>query len=124
MASELERRYGSKGLHGFSLMPGGIQTPLQRHMDPAIMEKAKQNKEMHKYIKSTAQGAATTVWAAIGKEFEGQPGMYLENLEVSVPMTEKTGQLDTGYAKHAFDEEKEKRLWIESLKMVGMSDDQ
>lgn len=29
--NEIERRYGSTGLHGLSLNPGGIWTPLQRH---------------------------------------------------------------------------------------------
>jgi hypothetical protein len=31
--------------------------------------------------------------------------------------------LDSGYETHAFDEEKEEKLWKESLKMVGVEDD-
>ncbi|TAQ88587.1 hypothetical protein B7494_g3096 [Chlorociboria aeruginascens] len=34
------------------------------------------------YIKSLEQGAATTVFAAISKEFENEGGMYLENCQV------------------------------------------
>ena len=30
MTSEIERRYGTEGLHRYSLMPGGIATELQR----------------------------------------------------------------------------------------------
>ena len=33
MSNEIERRYGSKGIHSLSLHPGGIWTGLQIHMD-------------------------------------------------------------------------------------------
>lgn len=36
MANEIERRYGSKGLHGLSVMPGGIRTSLQEHVPDAV----------------------------------------------------------------------------------------
>ena len=39
-------------------------------------------------MKSVQQGAATTVWAAIGAELEGRGGRYLENVSVSRPMAE------------------------------------
>lgn len=73
MANEIERRYGSKGLHANSLMPGGIMTGLQAHVDEEIKKGWKDFTGM----KSQDQGAATTVLAAVGKELEGVGGIYL-----------------------------------------------
>lgn len=122
-ATELDRRYGSKGLHAFSLMPGGIQTPLQKHMDPKIMEAAMKSPEMMAVGKSIEQGAATTVWAALAKEWEGKGAKYLEDCRESYPDTGEGHALRIGYSKLAFNEENEKRLWKESLQMVGVEDD-
>jgi len=113
MANEIERRYGPKGLHGLSVHPGGIATGLQKYWS----EKQKAILTSEKAVplmKSTAQGAATTVWAVVGRELEGKGGMYLEDCGVSP---------EGKYASWAYDKEKEGRLWRESLKMVGLEDD-
>jgi NAD(P)-dependent dehydrogenase (short-subunit alcohol dehydrogenase family) len=113
MANEIERRYGGQGLHGLSVHPGGIATGLQKHWS----EKQKAiltDEKVVPLMKSTAQGAATTVWAAIGEELEGKGGMYLEDCGVS-PLGK--------YAAWAYDAEKEGRLWKVSLEMVGLEDE-
>lgn len=124
MANEIDRRYGSKGLHATSLMPGGIKTPLQRHVDSEVIAKWTRDPMTAVFTKSTEQGAATTVLAAIGREWEGRGGKYLENCQEAgpVPPSETRKGTDAGYAPHAFDDEKEKRLWADSLKMVGLED--
>lgn len=76
--------------------------------------------EIRKALKSTAQGAATTVWAATAKVWEGKGGKLLENVQESQPFDEAKGPASLGYAKHAYDEVAAKRLWEESLKMVGL----
>ncbi|OHE92533.1 short-chain dehydrogenase [Colletotrichum orchidophilum] len=121
-ANELDRRYGAKGLHALSLMPGGIETPLQRH-SPEISVMIK-DPHIAKIMKSTAQGAATSVWAAVAKEWEGKGGKYLENCAEAEQVAPEAGMLAPGYAPTAFDPAAEKKLWIESLKMVGLEDDQ
>ncbi|KAK1703896.1 short-chain dehydrogenase [Colletotrichum lupini] len=121
-ANELDRRYGARGLHALSLMPGGIETPLQRHQ-PEITEMIK-DPAVHKVMKSPAQGAATSVWAAVAKEWEGKGGKYLEDCAEAEAVKPDAGMLAPGYAPAAFDPEAEKRLWVESLKMVGLEDDQ
>jgi len=118
MANEIERRYGSKGLHGLSVHPGGIATGLQKHWNEkqrAILSEP----GTIPFMKSTEQGAATTVLAAVGAEFEGKGGVFLEDCGVA-----KEGSQHGGYASWAYDEEKEGRLWKESLKMIGLEDDQ
>ena len=59
MANEVERRYGAKGLHGLSVSPGIIRSGAQRYDDPVELEK--RLPELRTELKTTAQGAATTV---------------------------------------------------------------
>ncbi|TPX62330.1 hypothetical protein PhCBS80983_g00440 [Powellomyces hirtus] len=124
-ANEIERRFGSRGLHATSLHPGGIATPIQRHLDSAALKKW-ESPEIQAYLKNPAQGAATTVWAAVGKEREGKGGAYLDNLEeVSVEDVALAGKgvnhigLHSGYAAHAFDQGAELKLWDLSNELVG-----
>lgn len=121
MTNEIEHRYGSKGLHGLSLMPGGIATSLQRHVDPETLKEWGSSEFAQKYAKSSAQGAATTITAALGKEWEGKGGVYLEDCQEAGPVPEG-GTLAVGVAPHAFDPEGEKKLWDLSLKMLNLSE--
>ncbi|KEY74387.1 hypothetical protein S7711_07293 [Stachybotrys chartarum IBT 7711] len=120
MANELERRYGSQGLHGISLHPGGIMTPLAKHLPQAEMESAGNDEEFLKQLKSPEQGAATTVWAAIGKQLEGKGGLYLAECAETEPSEDENNPFGSGYAKHAYNPENEGRLWRDSLKLVGL----
>ncbi|KAL3146560.1 hypothetical protein ABBQ32_000802 [Trebouxia sp. C0010 RCD-2024] len=117
LANEIERRYGSQGLHATSVMPGGIMTELARHMDPALIKNF-MTPELKLSMKSPEQGAATTVWAAIGKEWEGKGGKYLN--DCSIARTPQDGEVNLGYAPHAYDEEAAKRLWEVSMQLVGL----
>ena len=116
-ALQIERRYGSQGLHATSVMPGSIMTELSRHMDPAVMEKF-MTPELKASMKSPQQGAATTLWAAIGKEWEGKGGKYLN--DCTVAGTPQEGEVNLGYAPHAYDEEAAKKLWEVSMQLVGL----
>ncbi len=49
--------------------PGLISTNLARHVDPEMLRKM--TAPNAKYMKSIPQGAATTVWAATAKQWEG-----------------------------------------------------
>ncbi|CAI6332026.1 unnamed protein product [Periconia digitata] len=121
MANEIESRYGSKGLHGYSLMPGGIATGLQRFVDPETLKQWGSSEPALKYGKSPAQGAATTMTAAFGKEWEGKGGVYLEDCQEAGPIPEN-GTLAVGIAPHAFDPEGQKKLWDLTLKMLKLSE--
>ena len=61
------------GLHATAVHPGGILTQLARHLDPALV-KGMVTPEMELQLKSPEQGAATTVWAAVSKTWEGTGG--------------------------------------------------
>ncbi|KAJ5699353.1 hypothetical protein N7536_002366 [Penicillium majusculum] len=66
-ASTIERLYGVQGLHATSLHPGAINTDISRNMPPEFLEGLMANPYVLKILKSSEQGAATTVWAAVGK---------------------------------------------------------
>jgi NAD(P)-dependent dehydrogenase (short-subunit alcohol dehydrogenase family) len=122
MANEIERRYGAQHLHATSVHPGIIPTGLTRHMPPDAFKGMEHVMPM---MKSVEQGAATTVWAAVGKEWEHQGGKYLVDCAVAKPS--KGGEdkiLTPTYAAWAYDAEKAARLWRDSLKLVGLEDEQ
>lgn len=117
LANEIERRYGSQCLHANSLHPGGIWTGLQDHLD---MSAFAGDPDVLNYMKNAEQGAATTVWAAVAKCWEGCGGKYLDDCQIAPPHPEGGKRLDSGYAPWAYDEEKAKKLWTMSNKLVGL----
>ena len=119
-SNEIERRYGSQGLHSFSLHPGGIQTGLQKYVPQETQDQWFKVPDVYRYMKSPEQGAATTVWAALAKSLEGKGGKYLEDCQIIGPWDPATTQMDPGYAPWTYDEEKAAKLWELSLELVGL----
>jgi len=123
-ARELDRRLAGRGVHAYSLHPGGISTGLGRYMsaeDRASMGEAFKVNAVGDPMVRTAvfktipQGAATSVWAAVAPELDGQGGAYLFDCQVA-PLA-VTGH--AGVMPHALDSEKAARLWSVSEDMVG-----
>ena len=122
MANEIERRYGAQHLHATSVHPGVVHTGLTRHMPPDAF---KGMDHVWPLMKSVEQGAATTVWAAIGKAWEHEGGKYLADCAAAEPSSGGEDKMTTPtYAAHAYDAEREGRLWRDSLKLVGLEDEQ
>ncbi|KAF4471385.1 WW domain-containing oxidoreductase [Fusarium albosuccineum] len=122
LANEIERRHGSRHLHATSLHPGIIQTPLVQHMSPDAL---KGMESVYHLMKSVEQGAATSVWAAIGKAWEHDGGKYLADCATAKPYADGDDKFtSTGYAPHAYDVDKAKQLWSDSLKLVGLPDEE
>jgi NAD(P)-dependent dehydrogenase (short-subunit alcohol dehydrogenase family) len=119
-ANEIERRFGSHGLHAWSVQPGGVATDLMQHLPEEAKSGWKDDAVLSKIFKSPAQGAATTTWAAIGKILEGKGGKYLEDCQIMRAWTPSDGQWGPGYGAWAYDEEKAKKLWDLSLGLVGL----
>lgn len=124
MANEIERRYGSRGLHATSLHPGGIATGLSKFIPEAELVAMLNNKALLKTLKSPEQGAATTVWAAISKEWENKGGKYLANCAEANRGTYDGNVSSADYVSHTYNPESESKLWEDSLKIVGLYDDQ
>jgi NAD(P)-dependent dehydrogenase (short-subunit alcohol dehydrogenase family) len=71
-----------RGVHAYALHPGVIATNLSRSMGfSGIIFRAVGGL----FMKSVAQGAATSVYAATAPELEGQSGAYLSDCAVAEP---------------------------------------
>jgi NAD(P)-dependent dehydrogenase (short-subunit alcohol dehydrogenase family) len=123
MANEIDRRYGHMGLHATSLHPGAINTNISRNIGPEFVAQLMSNPKVLKILKSAEQGAATTVVAAIGKDWEGKGGKYLEDCEEARRGPDDSDAFGVGWVRQTYNSENERRLWMESLKILGMSDD-
>jgi len=114
-------RFADLGVTANAVMPGGIMTPLQRHLPREEMIAfgwMDENGKVNDRFKSTEQGAATSVWAALAEELEGVGGLYLENCNQAVPWSQDTSF--EGVMPHALDPETAERLWIVSEETTGV----
>lgn len=124
MANEIDRRYGPLGLHASSVHPGIIATEVGRFLSDETIEAMKQDKMLLKVLKTPEQGAATTVYAAVDKDLEGKGGRYLVNCTEAIRGTDDGQPSSETYVSHTYCPQKEADLWKDSLKMVGLEDDQ
>lgn len=123
MTNELERRYSHKGVHGLSLHPGAVHTEFGRHMGPEFMKRILGNERIVRVLKSSEQGAATSVFAAVGKEWEGRGGRYLVDCGEARAGVDDGSAFETGWVPRTFCPKDEDRLWKDSLRIVGIMDD-
>ncbi|MFK7895941.1 MAG: SDR family NAD(P)-dependent oxidoreductase [Myxococcota bacterium] len=115
----LDKRYRDRGIRSFAVHPGAIQTELGRHMgkeDIADLAAMRPQAEPMKF-KQIPQGAATTVWAAVSPELDGQGGVYCEDCGVA-PIIDTPGE-SQGVMSWALDEEAAERLWSLSEEWSG-----
>lgn len=119
MVNEIERRYGRQGVHGLSVHPGGIFTGLQKHVSEDVMGRL-QEPEVMRHMKSEEQGAATTVLASVGSEWEGVGGLYLEDCREGEPVREGYRNVDPGFDERIWDRQSAEWLWEVSERLVGL----
>lgn len=114
------QRFKDQGVIANAVMPGGIMTPLQRHL-PIEEQKAMgwidDAGKVRDGFKTTEQGASTSVWAAVGPELDGVGGLYLEDCNQALPWTKETPW--SGVMPYALDVDSADRLWALSEETVG-----
>ena len=120
LTNKIERLYGAQGLHATSVHPGAINTNISRNLPAESLEQIMNNAFVLKILKSPEQGAATTVWAAIGKEWEAKGGRYLEDVSEAERGADDGQVFGVGYVSQTYDVDEENRLYEESLKLVGL----
>lgn len=104
-----DKRFSAAGVRAFSVMPGGIITSIGRNLTEDDRQGMGVTEEMVRGAKTIAEGAATTVWAAIGRELDGAGGLYLEDMAEALPAAlTKEGE---GFHPYALDPQKADRLW-------------
>jgi NAD(P)-dependent dehydrogenase (short-subunit alcohol dehydrogenase family) len=122
-AVEASRRWADDGIVANSLMPGGIATPLQRHVlkaNPDYMKDATERFERAgRTLKTPEQGAATSVLLAASPLVEGVSGRYFEDCN-EAPVLEKRPEAGMGgVAAYALDPANAERLWEVSLELIA-----
>ncbi|CAI7596425.1 unnamed protein product [Penicillium pancosmium] len=122
LANEIDRRYSLNGIHATSVHPGAINTDISRNLDRELLKHIMRNDYVLKILKSPEQGAATTVLAAVGKEWENKGGRYLEDCEESKRGEDDNQSFGVGYVRQTYDPILENRLWKDSLKMLGLDE--
>lgn len=131
MANEIERRYGDQRVHGLSLNPGIIlNTEIGRDLPGTAPERREQYMQqdalLAQYEKNLEQGTATQVWASVAKELEGKGGLYLDDVQEAQEAddTEPPRYYLPGWKRWIWDEKMATRLWEDSLKMIGLLDEE
>jgi NAD(P)-dependent dehydrogenase (short-subunit alcohol dehydrogenase family) len=110
-----------KGVRAFALHPGGILTPLQRHLpheEQVAMGWFNEDGSPRAEFKTPEQGAATQVWAATSPQLAGRGGVYCEDVDVAVPYVE--GGERRGVRDWATDPDQAARLWQLSAELTGV----
>ena len=110
-ALELDRRGEDDGIQAFSVHPGSILTPLQRHLtreEKIGLGWIDADGRPAAGFKTTEQGAATSVWAATATSLADRGGEYLEDCDIA-PLSEEDGA--PGVKPWAVDPAEAVRLW-------------
>ena len=122
-ALHLDKLGEHHGIRSFAVHPGGIATPLQRHL---TMEEQKamgwydDEGNTHEAFKSTQEGASTSVWCAVSPLLEGMGGVYCENCNIGAMADENT-PAGSGVFPHIRDEDLANKLWAKSEELTGVS---
>lgn len=118
-ALRLDELGAGSGVRAFSLHPGGILTPLQRHLpleeQVALGWVDEQGRPLVDF-KTPEQGAATTVWAATSPLLDGLGGVYCVDCEVAEV---STGD-EPGVRPYAVDPQQAAWLWDLSADLTGV----
>jgi NAD(P)-dependent dehydrogenase (short-subunit alcohol dehydrogenase family) len=112
------------GVRAFAVHPGGILTPLQRHLT---------REEMVGYgwidedgtprfeFKTPEQGAATAIWAATSPQLAHMGGVYCEDCDIAeVTDPNSPTAADKGVNAYAVDPDIAAKLWTVSVQLTGV----
>jgi len=128
-ANALSRRLKPYGGLAFSVHPGGIMTPLQRHLPKEEMialgwlgEDGNPHPAVADFLKSPTQGASTTLFAATSPALAGKPGVFLEDTDIAAPVDPESPMARfVGVADHACDDNAAERLWTLSEELLAQA---
>jgi NAD(P)-dependent dehydrogenase (short-subunit alcohol dehydrogenase family) len=116
----MTKRFSSDGINANAVHPGGIMTGLQKYVpreDQVKMGWIDEAGVKNSRMKSTEQGAATSIWAAVAPELEGIGGRYLEDCTIAKPWSDERPM--SGVKPYALDPDNAERLWAVSEQLTA-----
>jgi NAD(P)-dependent dehydrogenase (short-subunit alcohol dehydrogenase family) len=123
-AVQLDKLGAADNVRAFAVHPGGILTPLQRHIpreEMVALGWIDENGTPLRRFKTPEQGAATAVWAATSPRLAGMGGVYCEDCDIAEPTKVGTDEASLrGVDAHAIDPEQAERLWALSAQLTGI----
>ncbi len=112
-AVEATRRWAADGITANALMPGAIDTNLQRHTGGPGSGRVPAER-----MKTVEQGAATSVLLATSSLLSGVGGRYFVDCNETAVVDRRTGDL-SGVARYALDPANAERLWTLSETLLA-----
>jgi len=120
IAIEFQKKMKDKGVNGYSVHPGGIITPLQRHLQKDEMVALGWMKEdgspsdlAKNFFKTPSQGASTTLWCATSHQLNDIGGVFCEDCDIAKRKkdVDESMQRYFGVADWAIDVDEASKLW-------------
>ena len=110
-------RLKDRGIEAFSVHPGGIFTPLQRHLPNEEMvalgwtdQTGKPSERAAALFKTPAQGATTSLWCATSPKLAGKGGVYCEDCNIAALVADEDAAM-AGVRGWAVDADAADKLW-------------
>tara|TARA_X000000368_G_scaffold336101_1_gene273691 strand:+ start:317 stop:1294 length:978 start_codon:yes stop_codon:yes gene_type:complete len=128
IAIEFNNRMRDKGISGFSVHPGGIMTPLQRHLENEEMvalgwlkDDGSPSDLAKNFFKTPSQGASTTLWCATSPKLKDVGGVFCEDCDIAKKKSEVDESLQRyfGVADWAVDTNEASKLWEATENMLS-----
>ncbi|PRY67878.1 NAD(P)-dependent dehydrogenase (short-subunit alcohol dehydrogenase family) [Glaciihabitans tibetensis] len=124
-AVQLDKLGVEHGVRAFAAHPGGIMTPLQRHLPREEMIASgwmTEDGTVSDRFKTPQQGAATATWAATSPLLDGKGGVYCEDCDIAEPtVADSPDAKIAGVNPHAIDADAAARLWAYSAELTGVN---
>jgi NAD(P)-dependent dehydrogenase (short-subunit alcohol dehydrogenase family) len=119
-AQEATRRWSADGIFANAVLPGSSLTGLQRFHGEELKRQIGfilPDGTLNPILKSHAQAAATTIWAATAPELEGRGGLVLEDCAEALPLTPDTHPW-SGFDTSVADPQTAQHLWDQSVELL------
>ncbi len=130
IAIEFNKKMKDYGVSGFAVHPGGIITPLQRHLPKEEMvalgwmqEDGSPTELVKNFFKTPDQGSSTTLWCATNEKLNGIGGVFCEDCDIAKRKSEieESMQRYFGVADWAIDHNEASRLWNITEEIINKS---
>jgi NAD(P)-dependent dehydrogenase (short-subunit alcohol dehydrogenase family) len=118
-AVALDARGEAHRVRAFSVHPGAVVTDLMRSMSEEEIRAAVTTARGISTMKTTEQGAATSVWCAASPQLDGMGGVYCEDVDIAEAAPADAAE-PRGVRPWAMDRDLAERLWTMSEAWTGV----